>query len=281
MMHPHELHIGFPQKWDWPLLDLSESPDEWLKKLYEQRLEQFYNKGYVKAGSNPYAAKEVHPFNFDVNMLVGAFRAFCDHVEIKSQRDVLNCYFSAFFAAWKNFEVPDSAAWVAAFCPRVLMYEESADRLLADYPDGAVLSSVRDPRTWYASSRKHNKNEYADVRKAIDLWISSTRQIMERQVSSGGRVMAFTYDDLVNDTPAIMIQVAERLGIPYDPVLEMPTYLGRPILSNSSYAKDTYGVSKTSLDTYKTLPEEDLKYIEEVAMPVYEEAQATLTIRLK
>jgi len=234
----------------------------------------------VKPGSNPLAQKEVHHINFAPKLLKAYFEVFCDKVQINSQRDVLNCYFSAFFAAWQDLDVPNAVGYVAAFCPRVLMYEDSADRLLWDYPDGFVLSSVRDPRTWYASSSRHSSKAYPNVQTAIDLWIGSTRQILSRQETSGGRVIAFTYDDLVTDTPAVMTQVAEKLGLPYDPILEMPTYLGRPILSNSSYAKDTYGVSKTSLDTHKTLDSEDLAFIEKTAMPVYEEARANLSVRL-
>ena len=280
LMHPHELHIGRPQKWDWPQLDPSQSPNEWLPLLYEKRLEQFYGVGYVKAGSNPHAQKEVHPFNFDPQFLVQAFNAFCQHAEIKTQRDILNCYFSAFFAAWDDITVPDAVGCVAAFCPRVLMYRESADRLLADYPDGFVLSSIRDPRTWFASSSRHSAEAYPEVETAIDLWMSSTQQILERQRSSDGRVIAFTYEDLVTDTKGVMTQVAAKIGLPYDPILEMPTYLGRPILSNSSYAKDSYGVSKSSLETHKTLSGVDLAYIEKMAMPMYEEARAQLAIRL-
>ena len=38
--HPHELHIGKPMKWDWPMLNMRDSPETWFSCLYETALGQ-------------------------------------------------------------------------------------------------------------------------------------------------------------------------------------------------------------------------------------------------
>ena len=75
--HPHELHIGKPMKWDWPMLDMR-SPESWFSYLYEKRLESFYHNGYVKPGSNPHK-KEVLPFNFDAELQRHVFLDLLDN----------------------------------------------------------------------------------------------------------------------------------------------------------------------------------------------------------
>ena len=269
--HPHELHIGRPKKWNWPNLDLDDDPMVWFGSLYERRLETFYQKGYVKPGSNPYATSEVHPFSFDATIQQAVFLEVVQRFPIRSQRDILNAFFTSFFTAWSDVATGEGKRIITAFCPRVLMFPDSTERFIQDYPDGHIVSSVRDPRTWYASSSRHNP-VYKDVQEAIRLWKESTEKIIELKKERPNYIFVSTYDRLVSETEDTMQRIAAFLGIDFDESLLMPTYASKPILPNSSYARNTYGVNKQSTKTADELSGEDRTYIEKEAVPLYEEA---------
>ena len=269
--HPHELHIGRPQKWNWPNLNLNDDPQGWFGPLYEARLETFYNKGYVKPGSNPYATSEIHPFSFDAALQQAVFLEVIQRFPVRSQRDTLNAFFTSFFAAWSDVTTGEDTRIITAFCPRVLMFPDSTERFIQDYPDGHIVSSVRDPRTWYASSSRYNPI-YKDVHEAIRLWKESTSKIIELKKERPKYIFVSTYERLVNETEDTMQRVSAFLGIDFDESLLMPTYASKPILPNSSYARNTYGVNNQSTKTVDELSGDDRTYIENEALPLYEEA---------
>ena len=269
--HPHELHIGRPKKWDWPSLDLNGDPSTWFGNLYEQPLEGFYNKGYMKPGSNPHAKKEMHPFSFNPALQQAVFLEVLKLKPARHQRDILNAYFTSFFAAWADTDKGPDKKYVTAFCPRVLMIPDSIERYIQDYPDGHIISSVRDPRTWYASSSLHSIL-YKDVRDAIALWKRSTERIINLKKARPDYIFFSTYENFVNETEEVMSHMASFLGIDFDESLLMPTHASRPILPNSSYARNSYGVNTQSTKTDVELDSDDKAYIEREAMPLYEEA---------
>ena len=269
--HPHELHIGRPNKWNWPNLNLQDDPEVWFASLYEKRLEKFYNKGYVKPGSNPHANSEVHPFSFDAGLQHAVFLEVVRRIPIRSQRDILNAFFTSFFSAWSDSEIEQGPKIVTAFCPRVLMFPDSTERFIRDYPDGHIVSSVRDPRTWYASSSRHNST-YKDVTEAIRLWKQSTEEIIKLKKKRPDYIFVSTYERVVNETEDTLRRIAVFLGIDFHDSLLMPTYASKPILPNSSFARNTYGVNKESTKTASELSDDDRTYIEEEALPLYGEA---------
>jgi hypothetical protein len=44
-VHPYELHIGHPTKFDWPELDLGAGPDSWLAMLSEPVIGKLFENG--------------------------------------------------------------------------------------------------------------------------------------------------------------------------------------------------------------------------------------------
>jgi hypothetical protein len=68
-----------------------------------------------------------------------------------------------------------------------------------------------------------------------------------------------------------MRSLAAYLGIDFDPILTLPTFNGLPIEADSSFAVSGHGVSSEPLLRYRTiLSAEEIAYIEEQALPLYE-----------
>ena len=76
---------------------------------------------------------------------------------------------------------------------------ERVERYFAAYPDGLLVSVVRDPRGWYASARGHRKY-YADLEEAIGLWRASTEAAIEAAARWPDRVAVLSYEELLEDT---------------------------------------------------------------------------------
>lgn len=267
--HPHELHIGKPMKWDWPTLEMRDDPESWFSYLYEKRLETFYGKGYVKPGSNPHAKEELLPFNFNAELQRHTFLNHLAGSPAKTQRDVLDAFFTSFFHAWSEVSADGDKRVISAFCPRVLMADGSRDRFINDYPDGYLISSIRDPMTWFASSSRHSPI-YEDVAVAVEVWVASTLSILDTKLRYPEQIYVLTYETLVTQTECVMRGISEFIGIDFNETLLEPTYASAPILPNSSYARKDYGVNLESLNTKSSLSKAAREYIEDQALPLYE-----------
>ncbi len=272
--HPAELFIGYPNKWDWPRLDLGVRPLNWFGALFEHELLKFVKKGFSKGKSNEHARRQKMPYDFSPERQRELFLEVCAARPARSQRDILDAYFTSYFGAWADWRATGRERYVTAFCPRVVMHAGSVARFLADYPDGRIVSSVRDPRTWYVSSRAHSPETYPDPARAIDQWRRSTEAVLALAAAKPESHFFVAYEALIADPPRVMARLAAWLGIEYLDILTVPTYLGQPVPPNSSFQVAETGVNKLSLERVSWLDPAERDYIEREAMPLYESAVA-------
>ncbi len=74
------------------------------------------------------------------------------------------------------------------------------ERYFAAYPEGTLISIVRDPRAWYESAAGHMPEHYGDVDGAVGLWNASTDATIAVAERYGERVLVLTYEQLVRET---------------------------------------------------------------------------------
>jgi hypothetical protein len=270
--HPYELKIG--RKARWPKLDLDE-PDTWFEALYEDKVAQHLVAGWRKPGMKE-TDVDVFPFLFLPRLQKQLFDASLAARTVRSQRDVIDCYFTAYFNAWVDnqnlYSVPKRL--ISAFTPRTNLDAKSLTRFFCDYPDGWLVTIVREPRGWYASSSRH-RPEYLDLEAALDLWRGSATAAIEARERFGDRVVVLTYEQLVHDTEGTMRALAERFMLTWDPILLVPTFNGRPVRANSSDPVQTYGVLKSRAEAWReVLDGEAAARVQERAGDLYERACA-------
>lgn len=274
--HPFEIHIGHPVKWNWPDLDLAAGPGAWLDALFEQKLRQFVATGFAKAGNNPYAGSDARRFDIDLEDLARRFLASAAALPKPTQRAVLDCYFEAFFAAWKDWPASGRERWVTGFTPFTITVADSVARWERDYPDGRLVTLVRDPRSWRVSSRRHAPRAHGDLAESMGVWRHSAASSMAMAERLPGRVLVTTYERLAGDTEATMRRIARFLGIAFRPSLLQPTFLGRKLRPNSSFAVAEYGVNQQGIDRSADLDPAERAFIEREALPLYEEIAAAV-----
>jgi hypothetical protein len=273
--HPHEICIGKPDKWDWPPLDPS-APETWFATLHEPLPAEWVETGFVKDMTELRKGKDpdVFPFLFSPRLQREIFERCA--AGASSEREVLDAYFTSYFNAWldnHNLYTGVKKA-VVGFTPRLAMALDRVERYFAAYPDGLLVSIVRDPRGWYASARRHRRY-YADLEQSIGLWRASTESALEAAARHADRVVLVTYEQLLDDPEATVSALAERIGIAMVADLLVPTFNTRPIRANSSEAVDRTGILRDRGRAYReALTLGEIAAIERHAGDLYERAAA-------
>jgi hypothetical protein len=274
--HPHELRIGKPTSRHWVTVDLAR-PEEWFDLLFEPYAWKHARRGYRKpAGVRPQDDVDVFPFLFLPSLQRRLFDQRLAERPASSRRDVLDAYFTSYFNAWIDNQTlySEPKRIVAAFAPDLHVKPASLEGFFEDYPDGTLVSIVRDPRAWYASAHGQ-KQQYSTVERALKKWRRSTEATLAAQAERPGRVAVITYETLVRDTEETMRLLAERVGISMRPELLVPTFNGRPIRANSSDRVRDYGVRPERTEGWRgRLDAEEVARVEELAGDLYERAAA-------
>ena len=272
--HPGELHLGHPHKLLWPALDLDDPPERWFESLYERKVERYLRKGYSKASRKLRRGidYDVLPFLFLPELQRRIFLAAARGA--RSERDVLDAYFTSFFNAWldnQNLHCGPKrvvTAFAAAFAAR----GDGVERFLAAYPDGWLVSIVRDPKGWFESARRY-KASYSDLDAAVAEWLASTVAVVEEKRRRPDRVVLVSYEELVREPERVMRGLAGRLGITFDETLLEPTFNGLPIRADSSEAVSSYGILAERADSHRrTLAAGESEWIERRAGEAYGQA---------
>jgi hypothetical protein len=276
--HAYELLIGHPTKFDWPALDLAASADEWHSMLREKRLARLFVEGYSKGNAGRDSrdpSRAVGPFLLPPSLLRSLFLEQSAQRRPTSQREVLDRYFTAYFNAWLDVQglVEGPKRWISAFAPR-MAWQPNRDAFFADYPDGRLLTVLRDPRPWFASAR-HHLPIYERLDDAMELWTRNAEELHAAKKERPEQVLLLTYDAIVTEPERTMRAVAAWLEIEWHRILLQPTYNRRPVTPNTSHDPMPGGVRIESVDRWRReLDAEDVAVIEGEPMALYERVVA-------
>ena len=268
--HPFEIHIGYPRKWNWPILQEAEGPLGWFQKLFEAKLNQFIESGYCKPGSNPLASSEKFPFQMSTEELERIFIQKCANIEAFSRRLIIDCYFESFFEAWKNYTSTGRERYVSGFTPGALTDPSNAQAIFTDYPDGRFISIIRSPAAWAASYVKHTGRS---VEQALPIWIASTKAAHRHAENNDLNFKAIIFEQLISEPERVMREVSEFCGISFSDGLLIPSFLGRPVYPNSSFVVSEKGINKEMLKVRNKFSQTDNEMILNVAMPLYQDSE--------
>jgi hypothetical protein len=269
---PYELKIGYPKKHNWPPLDLSR-PDTWFETLYFRGTVERLRR--TTRTRRPEAGRSVFPYLFSPRLQKQVFDACIG--DATSEREILDAYLTSYFNAWLDnhnlYTGPKKA--VVGFTPRLAVDPANVERYFAAYPDGTLISIVRDPRAWYQSAARHMPGDYADVDRGLALWNASADATLASAERYGDRVLVLTYEQLVRDPEQVTRRVAERIGIDWSPSLLEPTFNGRPVRANSSEDVEGEGILPERAEAFRdTLDADTAERIARLAGDRYDRAAA-------
>ncbi len=264
--HPHELKFGYPKKYIWPPIDLGDHPDRWFEILFEEIVVRHFRYGYKKMEKY----KDTFLFVFLPSLQKALFRKYFESIENINLRDVFDAYMTSYFGAWVNNQNRHGEKkFVTAFTPRLAFLEANMASFFKAYPDGRLISVVRDPKNWFPSASRHRFDKYGDISTALNQWNESAHSMVRNKKTYGDRVCIINFDDLVQRTESVMRYLAEFLEIQFDDILLTPTFNKIPIKPNTSFKLENPGITTQALERYKTLSREELNNIEAMSGKAY------------
>ena len=271
--HPDELMIGYPKKYVWPRIDLDDSPKRWFGILFEDKVIEHFREGYNKDKKD----NQSFPFIFFPSLQRKIFLKYIDSVQSITLRHVFDAYMSSYFGAWLNNQnYADRKKFITAFTPGLSTTKENMGLFFEVYPDGRLISLVRDPKNWYPCARRNKrkikKDKCTDIRIALGQWKESTQATLWNKKRYGERVCIIRFEDLINDAESVMHYLAEFLGIGFDRILLTPTFNKSPITARTSFETKEPGDGKSTLAGHEILSAQELTIIAELTQKVYQQA---------
>jgi hypothetical protein len=253
LAYPWEMKIGYSLKIKWPNLDLRQPPDRLFAALFHPELVYMAKKGYRKGGKAKSSQKRL---KFDYS----AVEHYQDFVRLlprgATQRAVLDTRFSTFFQAWQ----PETAhaAYISAFVPKMATQESSIANFFEDYPDGRLISILRDPADWFVSRRAHTQDgqvRYDDVDKEMGFWNRMAENALHLHRTYGDQFLLLSFKELVTDRERTMRRVCDWCSIDFNPCLLQQTFGGSPISPNTNFDDPLERLAEAVLDRKLRLTE--------------------------
>jgi len=277
--HPHELKIGKPKKYMWPRIDLNDDFERWFYILFEDDTIEHFKGGYRKERKQD----ETFSFIFLPSLQKKIFLKYLDSVEPITLRDVFDAYMTSYFGAWLNYQnCYGPKKYITAFTARLAMDQNNMQSFFEVYPDGRLISVIRDPQNWFPSALRHNeyikRDKYTDMNLALSQWRESAMAMLRNKKTYGERVCIIRFEDLIGKTEAVMRSLAEFLDIEFDRSLLIPTFNRFPIKANTSFGSEQHGIMKSTLARHTTLSKEELEIINKTTQEEYQEILNLITV---
>jgi hypothetical protein len=271
--YPHELRLGYADadRWQRPVPGLG--CDANFHMLFDLQSPRYAPRGL--AGGEGTTVR--HPFLLISRVQFELFRSLFETRPPTSEREVFDHFFTAFFNAWLNYQGDlEKKRWITAFAPRLAHEEANLAAFFECYPDGLLVQIIRDPETWYPSARNHRASAWADSssQHIVDKWIASARSVLRNKKRYGARVIVLRFEDLVGRTEQTMRRLSDELGVGFEPVLLQPSFNGRLMRANSSFAVQGPGVINAPLERAASLTVDEREMIRARCLAIYQQVAA-------
>ena len=277
LAHPHELKIGYPQKYNWPPIQSDMSSDKLFDTLFERTNISLMKNGYTKGES----AKSRYRFFLPPMVQKRIFQSILKNQSKLAIREILNSYFTSYFNAWLNYKGSiEEGRYITAFVPQMANSPDNIDQFFATYPDGYLISILREPTTWYASASRHNSkiDVFGKVDTAMKYWCENADSMIRNKKRYKDRVILMHFETLVGNPRSTMMSLSDHLGIPFSNSLINPTFNGVSIAANSSFSKESNGILTDAIDRTHHVTENDKRIIKDETTSIYKDVKQLVEI---
>lgn len=271
MLHtyPHSFAVDTLDTSSWPEIDIEGDQEEWLNIF--SRATTF--DGIRERFKQDRKDNARFPFIYLPILERQLFIKYLESVQRLNKRHVFDAHMTACLGAWLNYQNhgPDKK-FVTAHAPGLSMQNLAGNNFFEIYPDGRLISIIRDPVDWFLSASRREPHIYKDVESAIGLWKKSVRGTMEARENFGNRVCIIQFERLIDQTESVMRNLVGFLGISYEDILLTPTFNDLPTQSPHSVKTEHSPVKHQDLTQAKTLDKDQRALIEKIAIADYQSA---------
>ena len=240
--------------------------------MHDPKLVERFREGYRQRKHDVLEDDVTYDFELEPERQRALYEECAGGLDRPRTRDYFTCYFTSYFSAWCDYanDGPEEKRWVVGFEPGVSRSLRRRQALNEIYPDGRVISIIRDPWSWYASARRWEP-QWSDREAALDHWYRASGGTFKWRAERRHRIDApkardvrvITFDDLLTHTERIMRWIADWLGIEFRSELLEPTFNGHPISVNTSFSDVATAISSRPLERAgEELDADDVAWIE-------------------
>jgi len=222
-VHPGELSIaiGNQEKFTTPKMEFGDNPKSWLAFFAENTISRHLKEVHI----NLEKVNSTQQFVFIPYLQKRIFLRYLKSLNRFDLRQMYDAYMTSYFGAWLNnvnFSGKDKK-YIVGYSPSLAMNDESVKQYFGVYPEGKLISILRDPQKWIESNLLHNK-DYPVAATAISHWRKAAQSMLRNKKTFGDRVCIIRFEDLTAKTEAVMDYLSKILNIEYGGILLTPTF---------------------------------------------------------
>ena len=226
-------------------------------------------KGFVKVNyDNPL------PFLYKRKLHKKIFRYLCNK-GVSKQRDIFNNYLTGFFNSYIDYQslYGFRKKYTTVYWPGFVLFQENVDKFFSVYPDGKIISIMRNPLQWAGSAKKRRPAEF-NTDYMDSHWLKSAKNSIYFNDKYGDSFVLVEFDDIVRKTRKMMMKLCDKLGLSFESLMTYPTFNGMPIEANSINTENQQlGIVSNILESYeKILTREEIVIVKDRYIKTYKTA---------
>ena len=206
---PRAFAVDAPNKGSWPKINIKGQPDEWLNILSKEIV-----VAGIQGGFKQYVEDTTQfPFMYLPLLQKQIFIKYLESIEALNTRHVFDAHMTACFGAWLNYQNHGlDKKFVTAYAPGLIMQNEAINNFFEIYPDGRLISIIRNPEHWLVSASSLETQIYGDIESALSHWKESVQAAIQIRKKFEDRVCLLKFEDLVTQTESVMRFLSEFFG---------------------------------------------------------------------
>jgi hypothetical protein len=206
----------FPQKYRWPVFDLSASPAADYHAIIDEE---------CKVRLRTPASSKFRDTPMDLNDDTRK-KIFIDLMAQgpRTRGRIIESFFRATFEAWKDYKKPAKTEAFVGYSPVVGI---DTEKILADLPGAHLLHIVRNPWSAYADTKKRavplSLEHYATA------WSLCQSYALYWKNREPLRAHVIRFEDIVENPEKVLGAFLEKIGLKSSPSLKAPTWNGQAL----------------------------------------------------
>lgn len=188
-------------------------------ELYEQMIDEEMKTFLRKKNGSKFKDADCQ---LDEKDRVAEFKRILGDKPPHSRAKVIEAFFRSTFTAWKNYYVkPAEGMHYVGYSPAIGI---DADRLVRDFPNVRIMHIVRNPFSAYRDTKRRPFPQ--PLSKYLITWniYHSTVEMFAKLYPKNVRI--FRYEDLVENKEKFMREVADFIGVEFEPSMLYPSWNG-------------------------------------------------------
>ena len=265
--YPRAFAVDCPSKGSWPQIDIKGKPEEWLSVI-SKTIDIAGIREDIEQSEEDIAR---FPFMYLSILQKQIFIKYLESVDPVNTRHIFDAHMTACFGAWLNYQNHSiDKKFVTAYAPGLAIRNEAINDFFEIYPDGRLISIIRNPEDWLACALTNKPETYINARSAANRWKEGVRAVLEINRKFKDRVCLIRFEDLINRTDAVMHYLSDFLKISFEDILLTPTFNCIPLQSSHSPESEQVGVASGYLFDSQALDQNDRSLIKNMTHENYQ-----------